>query len=79
MANLIPQIAEMLGVKIKDISAVALLAAGWGLECPNCGVINSDDNDLPTYNDDKAYCGKCGAELVCLEDRVLRKTSLKKL
>lgn len=63
----------------KDISAVALLAAGWGLEYPNCGVINSDDNDLPTYNDDKAYCGKCGAELVCLEDRVLRKTSLKKL
>lgn len=33
---------------------------------------------LPT-DDDKAYCGKCGAELVCLEDRVLRKTPLKQL
>ena len=63
----------------KDISAVALLAAGWELECPNCGAVNSDDNDLPTYDDDKAYCGKCGAALVWLEDGVLRKTPLKKL
>ena len=63
----------------KDIPATALLAAGWELECPNCGAVNSDDNDLPTYADGKAYCGKCGAALVCLEDGVLRKNPSKKL
>ena len=64
----------------KDIPAAVVLAIGWELECPNCGAVNSDDNDLPTYDgNNKAYCGKCGAALVWLEDGVLRKTPLKKL
>lgn len=62
----------------KDISVVALLAAGWELECADCGEINSEDNELPTYKGDKAYCGKCGAELNFAEDNVLRKIPLKK-
>ena len=61
----------------RDIPATVLLATGWELECPNCGAVNSDDNDLPTYDGNKAYCGKCGAELIWLEDGVLRKTPLK--
>lgn len=62
----------------KYIPAVALLAAGWELECADCGEINSEDNELPTYKGDKAYCGKCGAELNFAEDNVLRKIPLKK-
>lgn len=61
----------------KYILAVALLAAGWELECANCGEINSEDNGLPTYKGAKAYCGKCGAELDFAEDNILRKTPLK--
>lgn len=61
----------------KYIPAVALLAAGWELECADCGEINSEDNGLPTYKGDKAYCGKCGAELDFAEDNILRKTPLK--
>lgn len=61
----------------KYIPAVALLADGWELECADCGEINSEDNGLPTYKDDKAYCGKCGAELDFAEDNILRKIPLK--
>mgnify|MGYP004520509297 CR=1 FL=1 len=60
------------------LPAVALLAAGWELECTDCGEINSEDNGLPTYKDNKAYCGKCGAELDFAEDNILRKIPLKK-
>lgn len=58
------------------ISAVTLLAAGWELECADCGEINSEDNELPTYKGAKVYCGKCGAELTWCDDAVLRRTSL---
>jgi hypothetical protein len=63
----------------KYIPATALLSVGWELECRNCGAVNSDDNDLPTYDGNKAYCGKCGAELIWYEDAVFRKNPLKKL
>lgn len=63
----------------KYIPAAALLSAGWELECPNCGAVNSDDNDLPTYDGGKAYCGKCGAALIWYEDNVLRNNSLEKV
>lgn len=62
-----------------DILAATLLAIGWDLVCPNCGAVNNDDNDLPTYDGNKAFCGKCGAELIWLEDGALRKTPLKKI
>lgn len=62
----------------KYIPAVALLAAGWELECAACGEMNSEDNELPTYKGDKAYCGKCGAELNFAEDNIFRKIPLGK-